>query len=246
MRQLLKSGADAGASQGDGMTALHWAAMQGDGAMAEMLLVAGANARATTRIGGFTAAPPGQPGRPGRGRAGAHQGRRAGRRRARPPGATALMLAAGGRQRRHRVGARRRRRRPEPHRNRARTDRADVRRVARPHRGRQGAAGRAAPTATVRSRVVDLTQGRGARRGAAGSAAPAVVAAQPQRRQRGAPVRRRRRAGRRRACRVAGVDAALQVQRTHRQARRPDGPALRRSSGRDRDGAARWSRPAPT
>ncbi len=55
VRQLLRSGADAGASQGDGMTALHWAAMQGDGAMAEMLLVAGANARATTRIGGFTA-----------------------------------------------------------------------------------------------------------------------------------------------------------------------------------------------
>jgi ankyrin repeat protein len=36
------------------MTALHWAALQGDGALAEMLLVAGANAQATTRIGGFT------------------------------------------------------------------------------------------------------------------------------------------------------------------------------------------------
>ena len=55
VRQLLKGGADANASQGDGMTALHWAAMHGDAAMTEMLLVAGANARGTTRIGGFTA-----------------------------------------------------------------------------------------------------------------------------------------------------------------------------------------------
>ena len=55
VRQLLKSGADANASQGDGMSALHWAALNGDAAMAEMLLVAGANVRATTRIGAFTA-----------------------------------------------------------------------------------------------------------------------------------------------------------------------------------------------
>ena len=54
LRQLLKGGADANAAQGDGMTALHWAAMHGDGAMTDMLLLAGANARATTRIGGFT------------------------------------------------------------------------------------------------------------------------------------------------------------------------------------------------
>ena len=54
LRQLLKGGADANGSQGDGMSALHWAAMHGDAAMTEMLLVAGANARATTRIGGFT------------------------------------------------------------------------------------------------------------------------------------------------------------------------------------------------
>jgi ankyrin repeat protein len=94
VRQLLKGGADAGASQGDGMTALPWAAMQGDGAMAEMLLVAGANPRATTRIGGFTAL---------------HLASQAGRAEAVPAlikagapvdattatGATALMLAAG-------------------------------------------------------------------------------------------------------------------------------------------------------
>ncbi|MEZ5419966.1 MAG: ankyrin repeat domain-containing protein [Vicinamibacterales bacterium] len=55
VRQLLKSGADANASQGDGMSALHWAALNGDAGMAEMLLVAGANVRATTRIGAFTA-----------------------------------------------------------------------------------------------------------------------------------------------------------------------------------------------
>ena len=54
VRQLLKGGADANAAQGDGMTALHWAALNGDGPLAEMLLVAGANPRATTRIGGFT------------------------------------------------------------------------------------------------------------------------------------------------------------------------------------------------
>lgn len=55
VKSLLKTGADANAAQGDGMTALHWAAMNGDGALAEMLLVAGASPRATTRIGGFTA-----------------------------------------------------------------------------------------------------------------------------------------------------------------------------------------------
>ena len=55
VKSLLKTGADANAAQGDGMTALHWAAMNGDAAMTEMLLVAGASARATTRIGGFTA-----------------------------------------------------------------------------------------------------------------------------------------------------------------------------------------------
>ncbi len=55
VRQLLKGGADANGSQGDGMSALHWAALHGDAALTEMLIVAGANVRATTRIGGFTA-----------------------------------------------------------------------------------------------------------------------------------------------------------------------------------------------
>jgi uncharacterized protein len=54
LRDLLKRGADVSAAQGDGMTALHWAAERGDGAMAEMLIYAGANVAAVTRIGHYT------------------------------------------------------------------------------------------------------------------------------------------------------------------------------------------------
>ena len=54
VKALLKSGADVNAAQGDGMTALHWAAMNGDTAMVQMLLSAGANIRATTRLGAIT------------------------------------------------------------------------------------------------------------------------------------------------------------------------------------------------
>jgi ankyrin repeat protein len=54
VKALLKSGADVNAAQADGMTALHWAAQKGDAALAGMLLAAGANARATTRLGGYT------------------------------------------------------------------------------------------------------------------------------------------------------------------------------------------------
>lgn len=53
VRQLLKQGADVNAVQGDGVTALHWAATLGDAEMAAMLLTAGANHRATTRFGGY-------------------------------------------------------------------------------------------------------------------------------------------------------------------------------------------------
>jgi hydrogenase expression/formation protein HypE len=42
------------AAQGDGMTPLHWAATNGDADLAGMLLAAGANVRATTRVGGYT------------------------------------------------------------------------------------------------------------------------------------------------------------------------------------------------
>ena len=51
---LLKQAADVNAAQGDGMTALHWAAMKGDAELAQTLLYAGANVRATTRIGAYT------------------------------------------------------------------------------------------------------------------------------------------------------------------------------------------------
>jgi ankyrin repeat protein len=53
LKQLLKQGADVNAVQGDGVTALHWAATRGDADMASMLLVAGANHRAATRFGGY-------------------------------------------------------------------------------------------------------------------------------------------------------------------------------------------------
>jgi ankyrin repeat protein len=54
VRSLLKDGADVNSAQGDGMTALHWAAMKGDVPLAEMLLYAGANVKATTRLGAYT------------------------------------------------------------------------------------------------------------------------------------------------------------------------------------------------
>ena len=54
VKKLLKEGADVNGAQGDGMTALHWAALNGDAELASMLLYAGANVGAKTRIGGYT------------------------------------------------------------------------------------------------------------------------------------------------------------------------------------------------
>ena len=54
VRQLLRTGADVNEAEGDGMTALHWAAERGDAVLAEMLIFAGANVEAGTRIGGYT------------------------------------------------------------------------------------------------------------------------------------------------------------------------------------------------
>jgi ankyrin repeat protein len=54
VRALLQSGADVNMAQGDGMTALHWAAERGDAELAQMLLYAGASVKATTRIGDYT------------------------------------------------------------------------------------------------------------------------------------------------------------------------------------------------
>src|SRR5688500_8563878 len=54
VRTLLKQGADVNAPQGDGMTALHWAAEHGDAALAQMLVYAGAIVAPVTRIGAYT------------------------------------------------------------------------------------------------------------------------------------------------------------------------------------------------
>jgi uncharacterized protein len=54
VRTLLQSGADVNTALGDGMTALHYAALKNDAELATMLLVAGANVKATTRLGGYT------------------------------------------------------------------------------------------------------------------------------------------------------------------------------------------------
>lgn len=55
VRTLLKRGGDVNGAQGDGMTALHWAALHNDADLTSMLLYAGANHRGTTRLGSYTA-----------------------------------------------------------------------------------------------------------------------------------------------------------------------------------------------
>ncbi len=54
IRDLLKQGADVNAAQGDGMSALHWAAERGDAELADLLIYGGANTGAVTRIGQYT------------------------------------------------------------------------------------------------------------------------------------------------------------------------------------------------
>jgi ankyrin repeat protein len=54
LRLLLKQGADVNAAQGDGMTALHWAAQHGDVDETKMLVYAGARVEAVTRNGNYT------------------------------------------------------------------------------------------------------------------------------------------------------------------------------------------------
>jgi ankyrin repeat protein len=54
VRTMLKQGADVNAAQGDGMTALHWAALDGRPELAQMLIYGGANLKATTRLEAFT------------------------------------------------------------------------------------------------------------------------------------------------------------------------------------------------
>ena len=54
VRTLLRGGADVNAAQGDGMTALHWTALNGDLKTMDTLLIAGAATEALTRVGGYT------------------------------------------------------------------------------------------------------------------------------------------------------------------------------------------------
>ncbi|WP_420632484.1 ankyrin repeat domain-containing protein [Candidatus Palauibacter sp.] len=54
VRALLRDGADVNAAQGDGMTALHWAALRGEAEMVSVLVYAGANVASTTRLGAYT------------------------------------------------------------------------------------------------------------------------------------------------------------------------------------------------
>ena len=54
VRSLLAANADPNFAQGDGMTALHWAADHGDTVMTSLLLKAGAKVSATTRLGANT------------------------------------------------------------------------------------------------------------------------------------------------------------------------------------------------
>jgi uncharacterized protein len=54
VRSLLTQKVDVNAAQGDGMTALHWAASHDDLEMTELLLQAGADVKAGTRIGAIT------------------------------------------------------------------------------------------------------------------------------------------------------------------------------------------------
>jgi ankyrin repeat protein len=54
VRSLLKQKVDVNVPQGDGATALHWAAFQDDVEMAQLLLDAGANVKAATREGAIT------------------------------------------------------------------------------------------------------------------------------------------------------------------------------------------------
>jgi len=54
VRTLLQQKADVNAPQGDGSTALHWAAYKDDVETAALLIKAGANVKAATRLGEMT------------------------------------------------------------------------------------------------------------------------------------------------------------------------------------------------
>src|SRR6476646_8483026 len=54
VKKLIAQGADVNVAEGDGMTAIHWAAEHGDSAMTMTLIRANADVKATTRIGYYT------------------------------------------------------------------------------------------------------------------------------------------------------------------------------------------------
>ncbi len=54
VRALIRQGSDVNVAAGDGLTALHHAAMTNDVDLARMLVIAGANVHATTRLGDYT------------------------------------------------------------------------------------------------------------------------------------------------------------------------------------------------
>ena len=54
VRALLADGADVNAAHGDGMTGLHWAALNGNTEIAQLLIEARAALEATTRLGAHT------------------------------------------------------------------------------------------------------------------------------------------------------------------------------------------------
>ena len=54
VRTLLQQGEDVNAAQSDGLTALHWAALNNDLEIAKLLLYAGATVKPMTRVGGYT------------------------------------------------------------------------------------------------------------------------------------------------------------------------------------------------
>jgi ankyrin repeat protein len=51
---MIKQGADVNLAQGDGVTALHWAARHGDVDLVTALIASGANAKSTTTLGAYT------------------------------------------------------------------------------------------------------------------------------------------------------------------------------------------------
>src|ERR671930_607606 len=54
VRSLLQQGGDVNGAEGDGMTALHWAAKRGDSDLTALLLRSGADPGVATQTGGHT------------------------------------------------------------------------------------------------------------------------------------------------------------------------------------------------